>query len=226
MTELEERIGYSFKDVSLLETALTTPACRMDRPEVEDNQRLEFLGDAVFGLLSADAVFAAYPWEQEGPLTVRRTHLVSGAVLAEAGERIGLDRFLKRNAGAHPLPPHAKVIADALEAVMGAVWLDGGLAAAQAVFARLGLPIDAPLNEWAANPKGYLQVKAQAHKPPARPIYEMLKSEGPAHAPVVTVRVTVEGLGEATATAGSKTAAEIAAAAALLEQLDKSNKEN
>ena len=103
---------------------------------------------------------------------------------------------------------------------MGAVWLDGGLAAAQAVFTRLGLPIDAPLNEWAANPKGYLQVKAQAHKPPARPIYEMLKSEGPAHAPVVTVRVTVEGLGEATATAGSKTAAEIAAAAALLQQLD------
>jgi ribonuclease-3 len=191
-----------------------------------NNERLEFLGDAVFGLLSADVVFAAYPDEQEGRLTVRRTHLVSGTVLAEAGERIGLDKFLKRNEGAHPLPPHAKVIADALEAVMGAVWLDGGLSAAQAVFARLGLPIDAPLNEWAANPKGYLQVKAQAHKPPARPIYETLKTEGPSHAPVVTVRVTVEGLGEATATAGSKTAAEIAAAATLLEQLDKSNKEN
>ena len=180
----------------------------------------------MFGLLSADAVFAAYPDEQEGRLTVRRTHLVSGTVLAEAGERIGLENFLKRNTGAHPLPPHAKVIADALEAVMGAVWLDGGLAAAQTVFARLGLPIDAPLNEWAANPKGYLQVKAQAHKPPARPIYETLKTEGPSHAPIVTVRVTVEGLGDATATAGSKTAAEIAAAAALLEQLDKSNKEN
>ena len=157
---------------------------------------------------------------------MRRTHLVSGAVLAEAGERIGLEKFLKRNAGAHPLPPHAKAIADAMEAVMGAVWLDGGLAAAQGVFSRLGLPIDAPLNEWADNPKGHLQVRAQAHKPPARPVYEILKSEGPSHAPIVTVRVAVEGLGAATATAGSKTAAEIAAAAALLEQLDKSNKEN
>ena len=220
MTEIEEKIGYTFRDHSLLERALTTPACRMSNPNVADNQRLEFLGDAVFGLLSADAVFAAYPDEQEGRLTVRRTHLVSGTVLAEAGERIGLEKFLKRNTGAHPLPPHAKVIADALEAVMGAVWLDGGLAAAQAVFARLGLPIDAPLNEWAANPKGYLQVRAQAHKPPTRPIYETLKTEGPSHAPVVTVRVTVEGLGEATATAGSKTAAEIAAAATLLQQLD------
>ena len=211
MTKIEEKIGYEFHDPALLDRALTTPACRMSNPNVADNQRLEFLGDAVF---------AAYPDEQEGRLTVRRTHLVSGAVLAEAGERIGLDRFLKRNAGAHPLPPHAKAIADALEAVMGAVWLDGGLAATQGVFARLGLPIDAPLNEWAANPKGYLQVRAQAHKPPTRPIYETLKTEGPSHAPIVTVRVTVEGLGEATATAGSKTAAEIAAAASLLQHLD------
>ena len=226
MTELEDTIGYTFRDPALLDRALTSPACRMSNPHVEDNQRLEFLGDAVFGLLAANAVFAAYPNEQEGPLTVRRTHLVSGSVLAEVAERIGLRNHLKRNVGAHALQPRAKALADALEAVMGAVWLDGGLTAAQGVFARLGLPIDAPLNEWVANPKGYLQVKAQAHKPPTRPAYETLKTEGPSHAPIVTVRVTVEGLGEATATAGSKTAAEIAAAAALLEQLDKLNKEN
>ena len=103
---------------------------------------------------------------------------------------------------------------------MGAVWLDGGLTAAQGVFARLGLPIDAPLNEWAANPKGYLQVRAQAHKPPTRPVYETLKTEGPSHAPVVTVRVSVHGLGEAEATAGSKSAAEVAAASALLEKIN------
>jgi len=192
----------------------------MSNPDVADNQRLEFLGDAVFGILSADAVFAAYPDEQEGRLTVRRTHLVSGAVLAEAGERIGLNAFLKRNVGAHPLPPHSKAVADAMEAVMGAVWLDGGLAAAKTVFARLGLPVNAPLDEWAANPKGFLQVKAQAHKPPTRPVYEIVASEGPSHAPIVTARVTVEGLGSATATACSKTAAETAAAAALLRQLD------
>ena len=219
MTALEERIGYAFKDASLLETALTTPACRMDRPEVEDNQRLEFLGDAVFGLLSADAVFAAYPWEQEGPLTVRRTHLVSGAALADAAERIDLGASLRRNAGAAPLAPHAKVLADALEAVMGAVWLDGGLEAARQVFARLNLPIDEKLNEWRTNPKGHLQVLAQAMTPSRHPVYTVDSVKGPSHAPVVTVTVTVEGVGQATATAGSQRQAEVDAAAALLSKV-------
>lgn len=218
--ELEEKIGYTFKNVALLERALTTPACRMVDPTAKDNQRLEFLGDAVFGLLSADAVFKAFPDEQEGPLTVRRTHLVSGAALAAVAERIGLRSYLKRNTGAHELPTGAKVLADAMEAVMGAVWLDGGLAAAQTVFAKLDLPFEGKLNEWDANPKGYLQVKAQSLRPPRKPVYTVVKTEGSAHEPIVTVRVAVPDLGEAEATAISKTAAEVAAAAALLEKLN------
>ena len=95
MTDLERTIGYAFRNASLLEQALTTPACHMDRPEVSDNQRLEFLGDAVFGLLSADAVYAAFPADAEGLLTVRRTHLVSGAALADAAERLRLRDHLK-----------------------------------------------------------------------------------------------------------------------------------
>lgn len=221
MTELEKMIGYKFKDASLLETALTTPACRMDRPEVEDNQRLEFLGDAVFGLLTADAVYAAYPWEQEGALTVRRTHLVSGAALADAAEKIGLGASLRRNAGAAPIPPHAKVLADSLEAVMGAVWLDGGLEAARGVFERLQLPVDEKLNEWSSNPKGHLQVLAQALRPSRHPVYTTDSVTGPSHAPTVTVTVEVPGLGKATATADSQRRAEVAAAVALLEKLER-----
>ena len=220
MTELERKIGYEFKDTSLLETALTTPACRMDRPEVEDNQRLEFLGDAVFGLLTADAVYAAYPWEQEGALTVRRTHVVSGAALVSAAEKIGLGASLKRNAGAAPLPPHAKVLADSLEAVMGAVWLDGGLEAARKVFVQLELPIDEKLNEWSANPKGHLQVLAQAMRPSRQPVYTTDSVTGPSHAPTVTVTVEVHGLGKATATADSLRRAEVAAAEALLTSIE------
>lgn len=219
MTELEEKIGYEFKDASLLETALITPACRMEHPEVEDNQRLEFLGDAVFGLLSADAVFRAYRDEREGALTVRRTHLVSGSALIAAAERIGLEGSLRRNAGAAPLAPHAKVLADALEAVMGAVWLDGGLESARQVFARLNLPIDEKLNEWRTNPKGHLQVMSQALKPSRTPVYTVDSVKGPSHAPVVTVTVAVEGMGRATATAGSQRQAEVDAAAALLSKV-------
>ena len=218
MTELEKRIGYRFKDASLLEAALVTPACRMDRPEIEDNQRLEFLGDAVFGLLSADAVFEAYPWEQEGKLTVRRTHLVSTTALIDAANRLGLGEFLKRNAGAQPLSPRAKVLADAMEAVMGAVWLDGGFEAAKSVFGKLELPIDEKLNEWSDNPKGHLQVISQSMKPSRKPVYTVDSVKGPAHAPVVTVTVEVAGLGKATATENSLRKAETAAAAALLEK--------
>lgn len=221
MEGLERIIGYAFRDRTLLQTALTTPACRMDHPEVEDNQRLEFLGDAVFGLLSGEAVFSAYPWEQEGRLTVRRTHLVSGQALIAAAERIGLADHLRRNKGAGPLPPHAKALADALEALMGAVWLDGGLDAARVVFAKLDLPIDEKLNEWGDNPKGYLQVLSQAMRPPRRPVYTVVKSEGPSHAPTVTVNVRVKDMGEATATAGSQRQAEIDAAAKLLDELEK-----
>ena len=223
MTDLERTIGYAFRNASLLEQALTTPACHMDRPEVGDNQRLEFLGDAVFGLLSADAVFSAFPDDDEGLLTVRRTHLVSGAALAAAAERLGLRDYLKFNQGAQPPPPNAKVLADSLEALMGAVWLDGGLEAVRTVFAALDLPLRATFNEWDANPKGYLQVKTQAMHPPRRPVYEVTQMSGVAHAPVVTVRVSVQGIGEAEATAGSKTAAEVAAASALLEKINDSN---
>lgn len=219
MTELEERIGYTFTNKALLERAVSTPAVRMVEPTAKDNQRLEFLGDAVFGLLSADALFRKNPDDQEGLLTIRRTHLVSGAALAEAAEKLELRKWLRRNTGAHEIPPHAKLLADALEAVMGAIWLDGGLAAAQAFFLRLGLRFDEKINEWDANPKGFLQMKAQALTPSRKPVYKVRDVKGSAHAPIVTVEVSVPTLGAAEATAISKSAAEVAAAAALLAKL-------
>lgn len=218
MTEFEKRIGYRFGNLSLLNTALTSPSCRMEQPEIEDNQRLEFLGDAVFGLLSASAVFDAYPEEQEGSLTVRRTHLVSTSALIAAAHRIGLGEFLKRNSGAGPLPNNAKMLADAVEAVMGAIWLDGGMEPAKNFFSRLELPINEKLNVWSDNPKGHLQVLSQSLKPSRKPVYKVDSVTGPSHAPTVTVTVTVQGLGSATVTAGSQRLAETAAAAALLEK--------
>ncbi len=216
--ELQKKIGYRFKNEELLERALSTPSLKMEDPLAKDNQRLEFLGDAVFGLLSAEVVFAAHPSEQEGELTVRRTHLVSGAVLAATAEELGLRDFVKRNSGAHELPRNAKMLADALEAVMGAVWLDGGLEAARRVFGRLPLKRGAE-SVGDANPKGTLQMKAQSMRPPRHPEYTMIRNTGPAHAPEVTVRVSVPGLGEAEATAGSKSAASTAAAAAMLRKI-------
>ena len=211
-----EIFGYSFTNEALLEEALTTPSYRMDVPDAADNQRLEFLGDAVLGLLSAERLFTEFPKEAEGPLTVRRTHLVSAAALCKAAGRLGLAERLKRNKGAAELPPNAKTLADAVEAVIGAAYLDGGFEAARQIFAALQLTDRAAENEWCDNPKGELQVRAQAMKPPRHPSYELLKTEGKAHEPVFTVRVTVEGWGSTTAAARTHKEAEAQAAARLL----------
>ena len=218
MKELEEIIEYEFSDKKLLLQAVTTPACKMTNPSVQDNQRLEFLGDAVFGLLSASYVFHSRPDEKEGPLTVARTHLVSGSALAIAGEKLGLRKFLRLNKGASELPENSKVFADALEALMGAIWLDGGLEAAEKFFLKLDLPFNKSISEKYSNPKGHLQIKAQAKR--RRPVYEVVSIEGPPHKPIVTVKVSILSMGEATATAVSQHAAEVAAAKALLEKLD------
>ena len=211
-----EILGHSFRDVSLLQEALTTPSCRMDDPGVRDNQRLEFLGDAILGLLSAERVFEAFPGEQEGSLTVRRTHMVSSAALCEAAGRTGLAARLRRNRHAAELSPNSKTVADAVEAVIGAAYLDGGMDAARRVFAALGLTENAALPEWSANPKGELQVRAQAMKPPRHPAYELLKTEGVAHEPRFSVRVTVDGMGSAEAVARTLKEAESLAASRLL----------
>ena len=214
-----EIFGYSFKDEGLLTEALTTPSYRMTFPDATDNQRLEFLGDAVLGLLSAERVFAAFPKEAEGPLTVRRTHMVSSAALCEAANRAGLASSLRRNRGADDLPRNAKTLADAVEAIIGAAYLDGGLEAAAQVFEALDLSANAAEGEWNGNPKGELQVISQAMTPPRRPEYTLVKTAGTAHEPVFTVRVKVEGLGEAEATSGSHKKAESLAAANLLKSL-------
>ena len=226
MTALEETLGYTFKDPTLLAQALVTPSIKQSDPKAQDNQRLEFLGDAVFGLLTADALYAAFPQEQEGPLTVRRTNLVSGRALAAVAERIGLREHLVRGTGLPPLPPGAKPLADAMEAVMGAVWLDGGIAAALQVFNKLDLAVRADLNEKRSNPRKYVQQLAQSRHPPQHPVYEVLRvtggrrGRGPGHAPTISVRVTIPRLASAEASAGSKAAAEAAAAAALLEKIE------
>ncbi len=211
-----EIFDYKFRNPALLEEALTTPSFRMTTPGAADNQRLEFLGDAVLDFLAADRLYAEFPDDAEGPLTVKRTHMVSSPALCAAAARHGLAARLKRNKGAEPLPEGAKTLADAVEAVIGAAWLDGGLDAARTVFAALELETNAEGSAWSGNPKGDLQVRAQAMTPPRHPVYELLNVAGKSHEPVFTVRVTVDGIGEATASARSRKEAESAAAAKLL----------
>ncbi|MGN0854719.1 MAG: ribonuclease III family protein [Kiritimatiellia bacterium] len=214
-----EIFGYTFKNAALLEEALTTPAFRMTCPKARDNQRLEFLGDAVLDFLAADQLFAACPDDSEGSLTVKRTHMVSTPALCSAAIRRGLGARLRRNKGAAPLADDAKTYADAIEAIIGAAWLDGGLSAARTIFSALDLDGSAETSPWSHNPKGELQERAQAMTPSRAPHYRLLKTTGTSDKPMFFVEVAVEGLGAAQGRGSSKQAAEARAAARLLESL-------
>ncbi len=209
-----EIFGYSFRNGALLDEALTTPSFRMSSPGTADNQRLEFLGDAVLGFIAAERLYALFPDAPEGVLTVRRTRMVSSAALCEVAAHHGLAPRLRRNKGAAPLPENAKTLADAVEAVIGAAYLDGGLDAARTMFDALGLAGMADAD--GRNPKGDLQIRAQAMTPPRHPVYRLVGSAGSDHEPVFTVEVAVDGLGTASASAHSHKEAEALAAAKLL----------
>ncbi len=212
----DEIFGYRFSNKELLEEALTTPSCRMDRPGVQDNQRLEFLGDSVLGLLSSDVLYRRCPKANEGELTVARTGMVSTPALCAAAARQGLKARLYCNRGAKEIPDNSKTLADAVEAVIGAAYLDGGFEAAKIVFDTLQLQGNLSEEVVCANPKGELQIRAQAMTPPQLPRYELISVAGKSHCPVFTVKVKVDGMGEAIGTARSHKGAEVEAALALL----------
>jgi ribonuclease-3 len=227
---LEERLGYRFRDKSLLVQALTHESAAAGargragpRPtDRRSNERLEFLGDRVLALVVAELLLERFPEASEGELTHRLVALVKADTLAEIGRTMGIDEALViggRHGRAAADRHHPSLVGDALEAVLGAVHLDGGLAAARAVIERLwGARLTQPAPP-ARHPKQTLQEHLAARGLPL-PVYEAVAREGPDHAPRFTVRVSVEGVGEAFGEGGSKRAAEEAAAALLLARLE------
>lgn len=205
--------GYEFKNESLIEEALTTPSYRMIAPKAKDNQRLEFLGDAVLEAVVSEELFKAKSEAKEGELTVARAERVSTAALCKVALAEGLRSMLKQGPSAAPLADNSKVFADAVEAVIGAIYLDGGLEAVRTAILSFNPPPSIP------NPKGDLQIKAQAMTPPRHPVYTLIKTEGKAHDPRFTVKVEVEGLGEAVRAARTRKEAEASAALALLDRI-------
>lgn len=214
--------GHAFADPALLETALTHPSFARENPGAPDNQRLEFLGDAVLGFLLADLVFRGGADKPEGELTRRRAAVASGAALAAKAREIGLGAALRLGRGEAKTggADRASNLEDAMEAVFGAIYLDGGLGAARAALERLFAAELAALpsvGEWSDNPRGELQALAQAQFG-AQPEYGPVSASGPAHEPVfeATVRAGDE---EASGRGPTKHAAQAAAAAALLARL-------
>ncbi len=218
--ELEQALGVRFRKRALLEEALTHPSYRCEHREVAvDYQRMEFLGDAVMNLLMGEFLYARLPRQDEGTLTALRSRVVCEPALAEYARGIGLGAFLRIGKGdeAQGGRTRTALLADVLEAVMGAVFLDLGWRGARKVFERVivaaGIDLDAC--PWSGNPKGRLQDISQ-RKWKAGPEYRVEAVNGPAHCRVFTVAVQLPDGATATASAATKQEAEVQAAAAML----------
>ncbi len=215
-TTLQDALGYRFQDPDWLIKALTHPSYRHEQRDINrDNQRLEFLGDAVLGMLCADWLFRRFREKPEGELTRLRSSLTNSRSLARIAHSLdlGAHLFLGRGeeiSGGRTRPSNQ---ADALEAIFGAAYLDGGMAAVTAVFQRLYGPVmeECLQQPGTDNPKGVLQELAQ-DRWKTTPRYRMVTETGPAHDKSFTVEVSVneEALGRGTGP--SKREAEIRAA--------------
>ena len=216
----EGRIGYSFRAPEMLLRAVTHAS--LSTPTRPDNQRLEFLGDRVLGLVMAEALLGADTAASEGQLAPRFNALVRKETCAEVARELGLGEVMKlgRSEMMSGGRRREALLGDAMEAVIAAVYVDGGFDAARDLILRLwGARIDAVERD-ARDPKTSLQEWAQARAMPP-PDYTEAGRSGPDHQPIFTVRVTMaNGEGE-TASAGTKRVAEQMAAKALLARMEK-----
>jgi ribonuclease-3 len=218
---LEAALGHTFRDRDLLRQALTHRSYVHEHPELgaAANERLEFLGDAILHFLVADEVYTRYPEAGEGQLTAVRASLVSTAALAATAEALGLAAFVRASRGEATIDGRGRqsILADALEALIAAVYRDGGLGAARALVARLLAPrlAESPDAAAAANAKGRLQELVQATAG-VTPFYRVVERSGPVHAERFVVEVVagerVLGRGSAL---GKRPAEQEAARAAL-----------
>ena len=230
LAPVEAVLGHRFRDPSLLEEALTHASAvdpgrgrgpgRVVPAGRRSNERLEFLGDRVLGLLVAHLLIERFPDDAEGDLTHRHVALVQKGSLAEVGARLGLGAWLEVAPGEADTGGREKpaILADACEAALGAIYLDGGIDAARRFVERHWEPLLARVAAPPRDAKTTLQELAQA-RGLGLPAYRLLGSAGPPHAQRFTAEASLPGLGAATGEGASKRAAEREAARLLLARI-------
>lgn len=215
LSSLEKILGYSFANRKKLVMALTHSSL----PRHETNyERLEFLGDRVLGLVVAEMLYRTYPDEKEGHLAKRLTVLVQQKALVAVANDMGMSGYVRLSAGEKRAGTQVKdtILSDAVEAVIGAIYLDGGLEPARAFIESRWSKLICTRSPPPDDPKTRLQEVAQA-KGLKLPEYRLVSKSGTDHQPVFDVEVIVAGMGSAAATASSKREAEKLAAQKLLE---------
>lgn len=227
--ELEARIGYKFADSDLLSRALTHKSIHSEElageAPVPDNEKLEFLGDSILGFVASEHFFRRCPQSSEGTLSRLKAQRVSAAHLLKISTELGIGEYLKLGRGEEQSGGRAKhaILANALEAMIAAIFLDGGLAPSRGFVERLILTPDDPAEsagEVALDAKSALQEFAQARRLPV-PRYQIVLESGPEHAKHFTVEARVGKQFTARAEGASKKIAGQHAAAILLERLQR-----
>lgn len=215
--DLEKKLAYKFKHQELLERALTHASVRGGKKGRVDNERLEFIGDRVLGLAIVEVLNEDFPEANEGELARRYNRLVRGETCAKVGRELGLGAYLILSDSEAESGGRNKetILADAVEAVLGAVFVDAGFEKARGVVRRLWTAGPEHKPDASADAKSALQEWAQGHGL-ALPLYVEIARKGPDHAPRFTSEVRITGKEPARGEGTSKRAAEQAAATELL----------
>jgi ribonuclease III len=220
LSDLYPLLGHTFAEPDLLVEALSHPSLDRRRQGGRDYQRLEFLGDRVLGLVMSTALYRDDPGADEGALAVRFNTLVRRETVAEAALLVGLGPYMRLGKSEDRQGGREKpaILADVCEAVIGALYLDGGLAVAEAFVLRYWADFMASSNEATKDPKTQLQELLQGKngKPPR---YKVAARAGPDHEPIFTVEVQADGIAAAEGQGGSRQEAEKAAAKAMLTKM-------
>lgn len=216
LTVLEARLGHQFADVGLLVRALRHSSVLGRGDTQSSNERLEFMGDRVLGLVIAESLVREFPLAAEGELAVRYNALVRKETCADVAIRIGLGEFLVLGGGEDKAGGRKKpaILGDACEAVIAALYLDGGLTAARRFIEAEWLPMMSEPDR-RADAKTSLQEWSQK-RGRGIPVYKSIGRSGPDHAPSFEVQVEISGVVPVSGSGSSKRAAEQAAARAVL----------
>jgi ribonuclease-3 len=207
---LAEALGYEIKDRGLLRDALTHSSAGRQK---EDYQRLEFLGDRILALVIAEELYRQNPNEREGTLSSRHSTLVRGESCARVGQKLGIGQFIIMGAGEQRKNLHANpsVVGDVVEALIAAIYLDGGLEEARKFVLANWAELIADRTQSDKDPKTRLQEWALGRGMPI-PAYRVVSRDGPEHLPVFTAELMLPGRDAAVGSGSSKRAAEQAAA--------------
>ncbi len=217
-TPIEKVLGYTFRNEQLLIQALTHRSAAANGKSYE---RLEFLGDAIIGLLVAEYLFNKYRDKDEGDLTALRAELVRGTTLAQFGKKLALEQFVQidKSVNLRDRATMQRILASTVESLVGAIYLDGGLEPARTLVARLVREFQVTRHEVAnTNYKGRLFEYCQKSGKPL-PVFKLLKTFGPDHAKTYQLAVFVDGKRLGFGSAPQKRAAEQKAAKEALQKL-------